>query len=85
VQGIRWSAQACCTILPTSGEPVKDMKSMPGCAERGTGLMAAPRDEVDRAVGEADLDGQFGEAKGRQAGIFGRLQHDRIAHRERRR
>jgi hypothetical protein len=51
--------------------------------ERRAGLLAEPGDDVQRAVRQPGLDADPGEREHRQAGLLGRLQHARIAHRER--
>ena len=43
-------------------------------------LMAEAGNDIDRALGEARLGGEFGNAQHGQAGILGRLQHRGIAH-----
>ena len=53
--------------------------------ERGTRFFAQAGDDVQRAVRQARFGGQLGEAQRRQAGVFGGLEHRRVAHRQRRR
>jgi len=54
--------RACCTSVPTSGEPVNEMKSTSGWAsECRAGLLAKPCDDVDDARRKAGLDSQFGQ------------------------
>ena len=51
--------------------------------EGGASLIAEARHDVERAVGQAGFLGDLGEGDGGEAGLFGRLQDDGIAHCER--
>ena len=44
------------------------------------GFFSQPADDVQSAWGKTHFQGQFGNAKTAQAGIFGGLHHHRIAH-----
>ena len=53
--------------------------------KRGAGGMAEARDHVEHAVGISGLRDQFGKGERRGGGMFRRLDHHRVADRERRR
>ena len=52
--------------------------------QRRAGLLAEAGDDIQRALGQARGGGDLGEAQRRQAGVLCRLEHRRIAHRQRR-
>jgi hypothetical protein len=78
-----WSAAAFWMSAPTSGEPVSDEIDVAVTGELGAGFGADPAHHIENALRDAGLDRQFGEAKHRQAGVFGRLDDDRVSHRKR--
>ena len=72
--------------LPVVGSPVKQIRSTPGCArQRGAGRLAEAVDDVEDAVGQLGLLEHLGEQRRGEGRPLGRLEHDRVARRERRR
>ena len=68
------------------GDPVNETMLDAGMrGERRARLAAEAGDDVERAVGQADLRGELGDAQQRQAGVLRRLHHARVAGGERRR
>ncbi len=70
---------------PTSVEPVKAILSTSACGDQRRAGRAVAGDDVDDARRQARLDADLRKGQRGQRGVFGRLQHDRIAGGERRR
>ena len=65
--GTRFRPQTSHTVLPTSGEPVSDMRLMPGMTGQcHAGDVAAAGNDVDDAVGQAGIFGDEAEVDGRK-------------------
>ena len=52
--------------------------------QRSTGFFAQPGHHIERAIGQAGFPGNIAKRQWREASVFGRLEHGRIAHGERR-
>ena len=76
---VRW------ICLPTSVEPVKATLSTPGCCTSERARLAGAGDDVDDAGGQVDLLADVGEGQRRERRGLGRLEHDGVAARQRRR
>ena len=71
---------------PTSVEPVNAILRDVGVLDQALPARApGPDDDVDDALGQARLERELGEAQRGQRRQLGRLEHDRVAGRERRR
>ena len=67
---------------PTSVEPVNEILSTPRVVDQRLAHLGAARQQVDDASGDASLAADLDEADGRQRGLLGRLQDDRVARRQ---
>ena len=77
-------AAADITARPAREEPVIDTIATSGCSTSGGADVRSPGDHVEHARGETGLDGDLGEPEGRRRGLGRRLEHDRVADRQRR-
>ena len=70
---------------PTSVEPVKAIRSTSRCrASAWPASSPSPGTTLNTPGGHAGLAGQFAEADPRQRRLLGRLEHDAVAHQQRR-
>ena len=73
------------TVRPTSVEPVKPIFATSGCSTRRLPTTEPlPTSDVDDALRDAGLERELGEPQRRERRQLRRLEHDRVAARERR-